>query len=265
MGKIATAVGRSDVHFMKPESLVLITAKNHPLYDPRVEGEPEEKLILSLMAHGNKLQVVDGRQRVKAALAANRRLTAEGKEPLNLKVLIERGDDKDMYGISILSNEIRKDDDLFVKAEKLKRYLNMGHTVEEASVVFGVTGVTITTWQSLLDLAPGLRRAVASGAVSATAAAKLAKLPRDEQEGAAEAAMTRGEKLSGRKANAVANRGSTISARPTIKQMKTALQHPKLSGARKETLAWVLGCASDEIVAMFAKTISEAQMAQESL
>lgn len=110
---------RSDAFALEPEKFTLITAPEHPLYDPRVHDEPDESLVRNVMTYGviepviirrngEKVEVVAGRGRVKAALEANRRLTAEGKQPIRVPAILKRGQDADMFGVLISENECRR-------------------------------------------------------------------------------------------------------------------------------------------------------------
>ncbi|MCD8349996.1 MAG: ParB/RepB/Spo0J family partition protein [Planctomycetaceae bacterium] len=184
---------RANMFVVEPERLVLVTDRAHPLYDPRVHDAPEESTIKNIMVYGVKhpilvrkngeeFEVVDGRGRVKAAIEANKRLTAEGKEPLRVRVIIERGQDADLYGVLISMNEIRRDDSPLVRADKAQRLINMGKTEAEVADAFGVSGQTIKNWLALQDLAAPVRLAVEAGEVTATAAGQLAGLSADEQQ-----------------------------------------------------------------------------------
>ena len=44
MGKAALNAKRGDHFYVDPESLVLVTDKSHPLYDPRVENPVDEAM-----------------------------------------------------------------------------------------------------------------------------------------------------------------------------------------------------------------------------
>lgn len=83
--KTAIDAPRENMFRVEPEKMVLVTDENHPLYDPRVHLPLRENLVLNIMAHGVKepilirkngdtFEVVDGRQRVKHAIEANKRL-----------------------------------------------------------------------------------------------------------------------------------------------------------------------------------------------
>lgn len=185
------------IFLVDPVDLVLIghdtkDGPDHPLYDPRVRLAPDDKFILDIMYRGVKqavhvrkngkfLEVVEGRQRVRAAREANNILLKQGKEPVRIKAEIEKGSDGDLYGVMISLNEHRKDDNPIVKAEKLRKYMDMGYTEDDAAVAFGVTTRSIKNWKKLLDLDPVVKKAVETEQISASAAAALADLSRDEQ------------------------------------------------------------------------------------
>ena len=192
MAKTAIDAPRTNAWNVAPEDLTLITCKSHPQYDPRVEWPVDENLVKSIMAFGVKIAiliekdgdaliVVDGRQRVKAALEANKRLEAEGKEKLRIKAFVERGSEADIFGVSIIANENRQDDTPLTRANKAQRLLNMGKTENEVAVAFGVSNQTVKNWLKLQGLSLSERHAVECGVITATAASELSELPKEKQ------------------------------------------------------------------------------------
>lgn len=185
------------IFLVAPEDITVIgydtkDGPEHPLYDPRVHDVPDDKFILNLMStgikqavhvrkNGNALELVEGRRRVLGGRQANKILKKQGKELLRCKVEIERGKDDEMFSIMVSLNEQRRDDGMLAKAEKLKRFLDMGKTEDEAAIVFGVTTRSIENWKKLLDLDGSVKKAVEAGLISPSAAAGLADLSRDEQ------------------------------------------------------------------------------------
>lgn len=86
------ASGKTNVLMFEPENLHLVTDKTHPLYDERIHLPLHEPTVLSIMKLGvlepiiiwkdpetGRSCVVEGRQRVKNTLEANKRLREEGK------------------------------------------------------------------------------------------------------------------------------------------------------------------------------------------
>lgn len=197
MGRQAIDAPRSNLFLMEPEDLIIIgldtdDGEEHPLYDQRVKLPLDMNMARNIAIHGviqavnarkdgEDIQIVEGRQRVRAAREANKILAKEGKESIRVPVKLERGKDHTMFGIMVSANEHRQDDTPMAKAQKLARYLAMGRTEEEATVMFGVTLQTIKNWTVLLDLDTKVQKAVEEGKLSAHSAAGLAALPRTEQ------------------------------------------------------------------------------------
>lgn len=254
MAKTAVEAPRTNAWLFDPEQLKLVTDENHPLYDPRIHLPTDEAMIRNIMVNGviepvivakegQEVVVVDGRQRTKNAIEANKRLTAEGKEPVKVTCIIRRGDDASLFGVLISANENRQDDTPLGKAEKLARYMAMGRTEDQAAIAFGVSIVTIKTWLAMLTLSEKVRQAVDEGVISATAAVKLVDLPRPEQETALNSLVESGSKTSGRNVEKVKNGN-----RPAIAKMKSRKDIEKKlaeglpSGwTASDALRWILG------------------------
>ncbi len=192
MAKQALNAKRSDMFRLLPEQLTLITDKYHPLYDPRVEEPLDEGLIANIAMYGvlepiivrkngDKIEVVAGRQRVKATAEANRQLSAEGKQPIYIPAIVKGGEDKDLFGILISENELRRDDGMIQKGEKARRLHNMGYSVQEIATTFGVSRQAVDNWLNVQQLPEPIKEAVQSGEMSGTAALEIASLPREEQ------------------------------------------------------------------------------------
>ena len=191
--KTAFDAPRINAYSVEPEKLVLITDKKHALYDPRVELPLKEEIVLSMMTigykgppiqafkDGDRAVVLDGRQRTKAAVEANKRLRAMKCEPLCVKVLFERGEEKSLFGIQMVGNANRQEDSDLELARKLQRSIDFGQTEEQAGLVLGLKPSRVKQLLSLLDLSPEVKSALEARKVSTSAAAKLAKLPREEQ------------------------------------------------------------------------------------
>lgn len=222
MAKLPDALNaqRSDAFALDPEMFTLVTDPEHPLYDPRVHDEPEESLVRNVMVYGviepviirkngDNVEVVAGRGRVKAALEANRRLTAEGKQPIRVPAILKRGQDADMFGVLISENECRREDNPLIKSEKAQRLINMGKSVEEVAIAFGVKRQSVEAWLALGDVAQPVLDAVEQGEISATAAAKLSTLDRDEQVKTFETMKAEGGKVTVERARKAAREGDT--------------------------------------------------------
>jgi ParB family transcriptional regulator, chromosome partitioning protein len=186
---------RTDAYQLYPEDVVVVTDPEHPLFEPRALWEPDESMVLDIMSNGveeaiivmkdgGRPVVVNGRRRVICAREANRRLAAAGKELIRVKAVKRNGSMDELFGVSISTNEHRRNDSVTAKAEKCHKFLNMGRTVQEAAVRFGVSTETIKNWEKLVGLSGAVRKAVDEGSVSTTAAIQLAVLGSAEQEAA---------------------------------------------------------------------------------
>jgi len=162
MGKVPFNARRSDCLWLDPDEVQIVTDKNHPLFDSRALLPVDEKLVTNILfemqgvlepilvakdGEGNAI-VIDGRQRTKALRSANKKLRAAGAEPLQIPCLLKRGDDNQIYAMSISTNEQRREDTAKEKAVKAARLLNQGYTQAEAGRVFGVSAETIKRWES---------------------------------------------------------------------------------------------------------------------
>jgi ParB family chromosome partitioning protein len=193
--KLAGSQGSISALLYDPEDLVIVTDPKHPLFDERTELELEESFILNIQNFGciepvvvsrdtetGKILVVAGRQRVKAAREANKRLKKLGKSTIQVPVILKRGlDAGDLMGIMVSENEQRTDDDVMVKAKKMQRYLDLGRSAEQAAVLWGVSVSSIKNTVGLLDSSKPLRKALREGKVKASAAYKLARMSPEEQ------------------------------------------------------------------------------------
>ena len=217
MGKAAIpGAKRTNLHMVKPEDLSLVwddsdsrfadsklfneilseadslDGENHPLWDEKIFIPIRDAHVKSVMRkgviipivvrrNGETIEVVDGRQRVKWARAANIQLEAEGEPPIRVGCTIKRGDEADALVTMIATNEIRTADEIINKAKKAVRLMERGYDEEEAAEVFDVTVTTIKNWQKLLELSPRVQKACRVGQVTVTEAIKWHKSDHDEQ------------------------------------------------------------------------------------
>jgi ParB family chromosome partitioning protein len=197
MSKTAIEAKRGTIFMMDPDDVVVVgldtkDGPEHPLHDERARLPVDENMVLDIMArgiispitlrkNGDALEVQVGRQRVKSAREANIRLKKEKRPTISVPAMVRRDDDEDALAVMISENEKRVDDDQLTKAKKLKRFLDIGGTEEDAVVMFGVTKVSLKNWLSLLDLDSKVQHMVSDGKLSASAAGDLSKLERKDQ------------------------------------------------------------------------------------
>lgn len=166
----------------------------HELYDERVHDPLDESMVLNVMAIGikepivlrkvseDRYEVVDGRGRLRCAREANKRLKKLGEDLIYIGALFESGDEAHMQGVMISLNEIRRDDNIVVKAEKCRRLLERnGGDVKAAALRFGVTTAAVKNWQKVSALSRPVKKAVERGEISASAAAELHGLEKEDQ------------------------------------------------------------------------------------
>lgn len=259
MTKTALAAKRLNAFAMDPEDLLIIgldtkDGPTHPLYDERVNLPLSEALTANIKTYGviepvvvrkvdDVPQVVDGRQRVRAAREANRLLKKAGLEPLLVPVILRRGSDDGMLGVMISANENRSDDLLGTKLKKLERFFAHGKDEEQAAIAFGVTPQTIKNWLVLMEASPQLRKLVELGQLSATAAVKIAGMAIDDQSDAIEE-IKKGGKPTVERAKQIAKKKKTkgdVTTPPSRKILKRLLKRKDFDGDTGRVLRWVIG------------------------
>lgn len=234
---------RFDGYYMDPDEIKIVGLDDDTpacdelahLYDPRIEMPVDETMIDSIMVFGVTEPVivttkkpdfdfailVDGRSRVRAARIVKERT---GKE-IRVPVVIRRGDDADLFGVMVTSNEIRRDDTPIVKASKVQRYIHSMHrSPQEAAVTFGVSEAAIFNWLKLLELAKPVQKLVEEGKLSADAASKFHGLPAREQTEKALKLLNEaklGKKATGKRAQAVASGKPTAPGKRVVQKILT--------------------------------------------
>lgn len=270
MSKTTVNLGRKSAYTADPTDLTIIGLDTdhkqgeHPLWDERSKAQLDESMVLNIMVYGvikpvvcvregDDLLLVDGRQRVLSAREANKRLAAQGSPVVKVPLLMRNGEDHRLLGVMVSANEHRRADDMLVKAAKAQRMLDFEATVEEVANAFGVTPTTIEEWQRLLGASTKVKKAVRAGKLSATAAATLAKLGREEQEAKLADMVARGRTTVAEAEKVVAEakgKKKPASAAPTNPAPKKALLRRMLTSPEtgkhlhpeaEAMLAWVLG------------------------
>ena len=122
--------------------------------------------------------VIAGKRRVRAARASNRRRLEDGRPPMKIRCVMQR--DTSSLGIlqTIISeNNAREDDTLADRVAKLKAYLAMGPSEDDAAVEFGVGVDRIRDWLDYDDHATDpVKEAVGRGDIPASTAMEIAKI-----------------------------------------------------------------------------------------
>jgi ParB family chromosome partitioning protein len=193
-----TNATRTDLFLMDPAQLTIIgldtpDKENHPLYDSRIHLPLDEAMVKNIMTfgvlepvlvrkNGENIEVLDGKQRVRHAREANKRLEAQGSKPLRISVLApKRESDKNLAGIMVSANEIRRSDEWVQRAEKALKLLNFGYTKPEIANLFNVSMATVTQWLMFFDLDETIKAKIVNGDLAPSTATLLAKFSHEQQ------------------------------------------------------------------------------------
>jgi ParB family chromosome partitioning protein len=268
MGKQAIDDGkRLNAFAVDPGKLTIVgydtdDGPEHPLYDKRVKLPVDENLAKDMLLNGfrgaievrrngDKLEVVFGRQRVKAARKVNEWAKERNLEPVLVSCFVKKGTDAAMFGVRIGENIHRKGLGLLDMADELRRYLDMGRTEEDAAVTFGMTKTNVKNLMRLNDLDGQVRKAVEDEELSPSAAAALAELSREEQREELIkllAAAARGEKPTRKAAKKAVNKRTTGAEKtaPPKRQITLLLKLDKKNGGVLNAdvvrgILWALG------------------------
>ena len=259
MAKQALEGSRLNAFGMDPNELVIVgldteDGVEHPLYDERVKLKLDEALVRNIMFHGviepvtvtkdgdGRPLVVVGRQRVRCAREANKRLEAEGKASIVVPVMVRRGEQTSMFGVMVSENECRQGDLPLTTARKAAKFMQMGRTETEACVAFGVSKQTMGAWIRLLELEPALLKAVERNEISASQALEQAG-------GGVEVQRALAEKVKGKAPSNGKKPKAAKGNRPgkaKVLQMYESINTVKRLEREAKALAWVLGKIDDD-------------------
>lgn len=248
------ASGKTNVLTFEPENLHLVTDKTHPLYDERVHLPIHEPTVLNIMKLGvlepiivwkdpetALTCVVEGRQRVKNTLEANKRLRKEGRKPLLVPAVAKRDSPSRLAQVMVSANEIYQPDTPLGRAKKMADALGRGQDEQDLSLTFGVSIQTVRATLALLDATQAVKDAVEAGTVTVTQARQLGTLPPEEQrakvaEIETATAGTKGHEKARRQRQVLGGEKPRLKTR---KEITKALEGA--SGEYADALRWVLG------------------------
>jgi len=267
------ADGSSNLLTFYPEKLTIVTDPAHPLYDERVNLPLDEAMVLNIMAFGvlvaimvtrdpdtGSVMVIDGRQRVRHAIEANKRLAAQGRDLILVPASTRKGDnDATLMGMTVATNELRQADPPMVRAAKMQRLKNLGQDDAAVAVAFGCDRKTVENTLALLDCAKPVQKAVEGGFIGMTDVRYLARLTPTQQtakieeivktvvgkEGHARARAKR-EVLQRDNPKATAPKVKTRrQIEEKIREVLDSRQDAARTLAWKEALEWALGGAAE--------------------
>lgn len=204
---------RATSFLVEPDELTIVgvdtdDGREHPLWDPRAELPLDEGLVQDIAEigqlqdvlvrkNGPLIEVVAGRQRVRAIREINKRRAAKGDEPMRVRVTIRkpidrRSVDADMMSVKISENENRVDDDYIAKANNAERLLALGKTEAEVARRFGISEQSLRNLLALNELSDGVRAAVQQKKIGFIAAIELRDLTHKDQEETLSAVLSAG-------------------------------------------------------------------------
>ena len=131
--------------------------------------------------------VIAGKGRVRAARRSNRLRVEDGRPLIKVKCVTQRDvSAQAIMATLIAENNLRTEDTLADRVEKLRAFLSCGGAEVDAAVHFGVTQSTIRDWLTFDDHATDqVKTAAREGKVSASTAAELARIRDPDRQRAA--------------------------------------------------------------------------------
>lgn len=204
-----SATTNVDAFAIDPDDLVIIGGKScpknvvgafdtddgdeHPLYDKRVKLPVDVNMAKDMLMNGfqgsirvrkngERFEVVFGRQRVKAARLAKQMADEQGKEAPRVVCIEAGGEDGQLFGLMIGENTHRRGMGVLDQADKIAKYIAMGRSEDEAAISFGMSKQNVKNLLKYGNLTGNVRKAVEKEEISASAAAELADLSREDQE-----------------------------------------------------------------------------------
>ncbi|QKJ87464.1 hypothetical protein PMPD1_2522 [Paramixta manurensis] len=248
------ASGKTNVLNFEPGALHLINDPSHLLYDERIYLPLNEATILNIMELGvlepiivwkdpetGLSCVVDGRQRVRHALEANKRLAKEGKELLLVPGVVKRGSAVRMSQFMVSANEIRQADTPLGRAKKMAALLERGHDESDLALLFGCGIKTVLATLALLNCTQVVQDAVEANKITVTQARRLANLKPDVQREKVQELVAVADGTSGH-TRAKQQREVMGDAKPRLKSRREITKAlDSATGDYAAALRWVLG------------------------
>lgn len=252
------AAGKTNLLFFDPEKLVLVTDKTSPLYDDRVHLPVDEMMAHNIDYQGivmpieisknpetGEVEVVLGRQRVKACRLANTWRKERGAAPRQVPAVVFKGKREQALDAIVSENEHRRADTPLGRAEKMRQLMALGRGEDQVAMIFNCKVATVRSTLALLECCADVQKAVDSGKVPVTHAVKLARLePNAQREKVRELVNVADTKKGHEKSRAQREvMGYAEPRMKTRKQITTELQSS--TGERAAALRWVLSIESD--------------------
>lgn len=247
------ADGQSNLLNFDPAKLVLVTDEGSPLYDPRVHLPVDEAMARNIDYQGvlepigvsknpetGETEVVFGRQRVKAAILANRWRRERGVPERLVPGVVFAGKRQDALDAIVSENEARTADTPLGRAEKMRRHVALGRGEDQIAVIYNCSVITVRDTLALLDSPKAVQAAVETGQITLTHAKALAKLKPEEQRAKVAELVEVGKDA--RPHERSRKQAAVMGERPRVKSRKQILAAlEQAQGDYAAALRWVLG------------------------
>lgn len=185
---------RGDLFYFDPRRLVIVTDKTHPLYDERVDLPLSRAFVDSIAELGVLepvivrkngeengepiIEVVDGRQRTRAAIVVTTEREQAGADIVLVPCKFHVGDASTAM---LVANVMRQDDVDLVLASKIARHISHGHSLADTARNIGRTIRETEDLLSLHGLSPEAKAACEAGLITRPTAIDMTRLPDTEQ------------------------------------------------------------------------------------
>ncbi|HDR9508896.1 hypothetical protein C5615_22745 [Burkholderia cepacia] len=252
------AAGKTNLLYFDPEKLVLVTDKTSPLYDDRVHLPVDEMMAHNIDYQGivmpieisknpetGDVEVVLGRQRVKACRLANIWRKERGAAPRQVPAVVFKGKREHALDSIVSENEHRRADTPLSRAEKMRQLMALGRGEDQVAMIFNCKVATVRSTLALLECCADVQKAVDCGKVSVTHAVKLARLKPDAQRDKVRELVNVADTKKGHEKSRAQREvmGHAEQKMKTRKQISAELQNS--TGERAAALRWVLSIESD--------------------
>ena len=261
---IEGAKGKETTFMVPPEVLTIVNDPSSPIYDERAEQPLDQALVDSIQSGGvmvpiivrknvDKWEVVDGRQRHRAVVAANKVLAKAKKARILLPCRVVDKTDLELMEVMISTNAIRVDDEPSKQAEKMQRAIEFGAVEDDLARLWGCTKQTVKNRLMLLDCTKKVQKAVDADKSSESMARDIAKIDLKRQNSVLDQLVKKGltKGVAAKKAIKAAKTGN--GEVPSRKQVKAG-------APRMRSKQWVQGF-SDALVASGTKPTRDQSVA----
>lgn len=253
------ASGKTNLLFFDPEKLVLVTEKTSPLYDERVHLPVDidlaknidyqgviEPILIQKDPETGTVEVVVGRQRVKASRLANEWRRARGVATVQVPAIVHRGEREKLLDVIVSENEARTADTPLGRAEKMRRLMALGRGENEIAVIFKCKVQAVRDTLKLLECTSAVQQAVEKGQINLKHAKQLAGMAPADQRAKVQELVFAGD-AKPRNERAQAQRAVMGDAAPRLKTRKQiTAELEQASGERAAALRWVLGTEASQ-------------------